>query len=71
MVIFRKIPALLEFDDSDDNSLVFEIFAYEFKWNPRQAEKARCPDKFRKAYPAATFLVVTKDNYVDFVAART
>jgi len=56
--------------DYIEESASGEIFAYEFKWNPRKGEKARCPDKFRKTYPGAIFAVVTRDNYVDFVAAK-
>jgi len=56
--------------DYIEESATGEIFAYEFKWSPKQGAKSRCPEKFRKAYPSATFVVVTRDNYVDFVAAK-
>lgn len=41
--------------------------AYEFKFNPAQAKKARCPAKFAKAYPGASWTAVTRDNYAEFV----
>jgi len=47
-----------------------EIAAYEFKLNPKKAEQAKCPLKFQKAYPKAKFVVVSKNNYVDFINAR-
>lgn len=44
-----------------------KLRAYEFKYNPQQAKKAKCPAKFAKAYPEATWIVVSRDNYVGFV----
>lgn len=43
------------------------IRAYEFKYNPKQAKKAKCPSKFMRAYPEAKWTVVSRDNYVGFV----
>lgn len=40
--------------------------AVEFKWNPRKG-KAKAPESFLKAYPGATFQVVTPDNVDDFL----
>ena len=39
--------------------------AYEFKWG--RGGKARCPEAFRKAYPAAAWKCVTRDNFDAFV----
>ena len=44
-----------------------ELRAYEFKYSPQQAKKAKCPAKFAKAYPDATWSVVSRENYVGFV----
>lgn len=42
-----------------------KLHGYEFKWNPHK--KAKKPTAFAKAYPASTFDVVTKGNYLDFI----
>jgi predicted AAA+ superfamily ATPase len=39
--------------------------AYEFKWNENR--KAKIPGAFAKAYPEASFEVVNKENYLDFI----
>lgn len=39
--------------------------AYEFKWNART--KAKFPNAFSQAYEAATFTVITPDNFWNFV----
>ena len=44
-----------------------ELRAYEFKYSPRQAKKAKCPSKFAKAYPEASWMVVSQENYVGFI----
>ncbi len=44
-----------------------ELYAYEFKFSPKAAAKARLPAAFRRAYPEAKFKVVHKDNFWDFV----
>lgn len=44
-----------------------ELRAYEFKFSPQQAKKAKCPLKFAKAYPEASWAVVSRENYVGFV----
>lgn len=38
---------------------------YEFKWNENR--KAKIPTAFAKAYPEATFEVINKGNYLDFI----
>ena len=38
---------------------------FEFKWNKRR--KSKIPKAFRKAYPEATFEVINKQNYLDFI----
>ena len=43
------------------------LVAYEFKWNPSQAARARAPKAFSEAYPDATWTPVSRDNYVEFV----
>ncbi len=39
--------------------------AFEFKWN--SSKKVKIPTAFAKAYPEATFEVITPQNYLDFV----
>ena len=39
---------------------------YEFKWN--QNRKAKIPTAFAKAYPEASFEVISKGNYLDFIS---
>ncbi len=41
------------------------IAGYEFKWNENR--KAKIPTAFAKAYPEATFEVINKQNYLDFI----
>ena len=41
------------------------LHAYEFKWNP--AKKGRFSKTFLKAYPETTTMVVTPDNYEEFI----
>ncbi len=43
------------------------LVAYEFKWNPAKAAKAKCPRSFAEAYPDAKWTCVSRDNYVEFV----
>lgn len=38
---------------------------YEFKWNGNR--KAKIPGAFAKAYPEASFEVISKGNYLDFI----
>lgn len=38
---------------------------FEFKWNEKR--KAKIPTAFGKAYPEATFEVISKNNYLDFI----
>jgi predicted AAA+ superfamily ATPase len=39
--------------------------AYEFKWNAQK--KVGCPETFKSAYPAITFQVINKENFVDYI----
>ncbi len=41
--------------------------AFEFKYNPKKAN-AKCPLTFSNNYPEISFEVITKNNYMDFVA---
>ena len=43
------------------------LVAYEFKWNPAKAAKAKCPRAFAEAYPDAKWHCVSRENYVEFV----
>ena len=40
------------------------ISAFEFKWGDK---KPLAPSAFSAAYPEASFDVINKDNYLDFV----
>lgn len=42
-----------------------DLFAYEFKWSARK--KVKIPTAFKKAYPNASFEIISKDNYLDFI----
>jgi len=42
-----------------------ELFAYEFKWNPKQ--KARLPKTFSNAYPDNHFKVINQGNFEEFI----
>ena len=41
------------------------LHGYEFKWNENR--KAKIPTAFAKAYPEASFEVINKGNYLDFI----
>jgi predicted AAA+ superfamily ATPase len=41
------------------------LHGFEFKWNENR--KAKIPTAFAKAYPEASFEVVNKGNYLDFI----
>ena len=41
------------------------LAGYEFKWNENR--KAKIPTAFAKAYPDASFEVINKQNYLDFI----
>jgi predicted AAA+ superfamily ATPase len=41
------------------------IYAYEFKWNPKKTTKI--PSHFTAAYPNAQFQCITPDNYWEFI----
>lgn len=42
-----------------------ELAGFEFKWS--ETKKAKVPAAFAKAYPDATFEVINKNNYLDFI----
>ncbi len=42
-----------------------ELAGFEFKWN--ENKKSKIPTAFGKAYPEATFEVINKQNYLDFI----
>ncbi|MFV5701389.1 ATP-binding protein [Flavobacterium sp. XS2P12] len=42
-----------------------ELAGFEFKWN--ETKKVKIPAAFAKAYPDATFEVINKSNYLDFI----
>jgi predicted AAA+ superfamily ATPase len=42
-----------------------QLRGYEFKWNENR--KAKVPTAFAKAYPEASFEVINKQNYLDFI----
>ncbi|MBP2283620.1 putative AAA+ superfamily ATPase [Flavobacterium sp. CG_23.5] len=42
-----------------------ELHGFEFKWNEKK--KVKIPTAFAKAYPDATFEVINKSNYLDFI----
>ena len=43
------------------------LSAFEFKYNAKKAN-AKCPPTFSNSYPDVPFVVITRDNYFDFVA---
>jgi uncharacterized protein len=43
-----------------------KMWAFEFKWNPKR--KTRFSKTFLRAYPEHETMVVTRDNYFDFIA---
>ena len=43
-----------------------QFFAFEMKWNPHKA-KASFPASFIKAYPVAEAVVVTPENYLQYL----
>lgn len=42
-----------------------ELAGFEFKWS--ETKKVKIPTAFAKAYPEATFEVINKSNYLDFI----
>lgn len=44
------------------------LAGYEFKWNENR--KSKIPTAFAKAYPEATFEVINKQNYLDFITEK-
>ncbi|MFA9192427.1 ATP-binding protein [Flavobacterium sp. FZUC8N2.13] len=43
-----------------------ELTGFEFKWNENR--KTKIPTAFAKAYPEASFDVINKQNYLDFIS---
>lgn len=43
-----------------------QLNGFEFKWNERR--KSKIPKAFAKAYPEATFEVINRQNYLDFIS---
>ncbi len=43
------------------------LSAFEFKWNPAKAQRAKVPDSFAKAYPDADFNVISPDEIDGFL----
>jgi predicted AAA+ superfamily ATPase len=41
------------------------LAGFEFKWN--ETKKPKVPTAFAKAYPQATFKVINKGNYLEFI----
>ncbi|MCT4665592.1 MAG: ATP-binding protein [Flavobacteriales bacterium] len=41
-----------------------KLFGYEFKW---KESKVKIPTQWKKAYPDASFEVINKDNYTDWI----
>jgi hypothetical protein len=41
------------------------LAGFEYKWN--QNRKAKIPAAFAKAYPEASYEVINKDNYLEFI----
>jgi predicted AAA+ superfamily ATPase len=41
------------------------LAGFEFKWN--ESKKAKIPTAFAKAYPEASYEVINRDNYLEFV----
>lgn len=44
-----------------------KLFAYEFKWNPKR--KSKLSKSFKSAYPAHEFVVITRENYHEFISS--
>ena len=42
-----------------------DLHGFEFKWN--ENKKSKIPTAFAKAYPDATFEVINRSNYLDFI----
>lgn len=45
-----------------------ELSAFEFKWNP--TKKIKVPGGWKRAYPEASFEVITPSNYLDFITTN-
>ena len=42
-----------------------KLAAFEFKWNAKK--KVKIPAAWKKNYQNATFVVINKNNYLDFI----
>ncbi len=45
-----------------------KLFGYEFKWSPNR--KVKVPGAWKKEYKNATFTVIHRDNYLDWVTEK-
>ncbi|TZF83077.1 ATP-binding protein [Pedobacter sp. BS3] len=61
---FWRTHAQQEIDYVEDRN--GKLYAYEFKWNA--GAKTKFPGSFMSAYQPAEALVITPDNFVDFVS---
>ena len=43
-----------------------KLYGYEMKWNPKR--QIKIPASWKKEYPEAEFIVITPDNYLDWVS---
>jgi hypothetical protein len=63
---FWRTHAQQEIDWVEDRG--GHLHAYEFKW--KEGSNPKAPAAWTKAYPDATFQVVTPDNYLDFILPK-
>lgn len=42
-----------------------KLFVFEFKWTK---DKEKAPEEFLKTYPEAEFRIISRENYLDFIA---
>ena len=64
---WRTIGSKSKEIDYIEESLEHGLVAYEFKWNPLKASKAKCPSRFASAYPDSVWKCISRENYVEFV----
>ncbi len=63
-VYFWRTTAQAEIDYVEERD--GRLFAYEFKWNPKRTAKS-APRSFLSAYPKASFQMINRDNFHDFL----
>jgi hypothetical protein len=63
-VYFWRTKSQQEIDYIEERDGAF--FAFEMKWNPRNA-KAKIPSSFLNAYPVAETAIITPDNYLNYL----